>query len=422
MDGGGTWQSSASGLPADDPGCIATGAGPGGDRCGHHASKRQLASTLAALALLVPMFFLGKELFDRQIGFWAALLFQYLPVSGHHLSDGISEALFLFLVAMALWRGLLAVKLYRPLEFAWCGFWGGLAYLTRPEGALIVMAVSLTVVAMQLRARWRQPWTSFLKCGLSLGTSAAAVASIFFLTVGHFTTKVSVWDITGNLVTENVPALEAPGQPLFASIFGAFIQPSTDLPVRFGRACAAMATEFSQGFHYVGWVPALLALVWGWRGYWSDPRYWLIFGYCLLHAVILLLLAMVEYYVSDRHMLVLIMCGTIFTVVGVRAGAGLLSRWREKRRPAIPTWWTPQRITGALLLAGIVICARRRCSAFMAIEPAIISPVCGCRPASAKGTSSSTTMPTPTTMPGWFSWKAKNPFSSAAVGPPVIPW
>src|SRR5262249_25888758 len=59
----------------------------------------QLVSLAAGLALLVPMYFLGKELFDRQVGFWAALLFQYLPVSGHHLSDGISEALFLFLIA-----------------------------------------------------------------------------------------------------------------------------------------------------------------------------------------------------------------------------------------------------------------------------------------------------------------------------------
>src|SRR5258708_6849336 len=35
----------------------------------------QLASTMAALALLIPMFYLGKELFNRQVGFWGALLF-----------------------------------------------------------------------------------------------------------------------------------------------------------------------------------------------------------------------------------------------------------------------------------------------------------------------------------------------------------
>lgn len=61
----------------------------------------QLTSTLAALLLLYPMYQLGRLLFDRRVGFGAALLFQYLPISSHHLSDGISEALFLLLVASA---------------------------------------------------------------------------------------------------------------------------------------------------------------------------------------------------------------------------------------------------------------------------------------------------------------------------------
>src|SRR5438270_4242069 len=121
----------------------------------------QLVSLVAALALLVPMYFLGKLLFDRQVGFWGALLFQYLPVSGHHLSDGTSEALFLFLVAMALWRGALAVRTYTAREFGGCGLLAGLAYLTRPEGALVMLAAGLALVGMQLVARWRRSWPAF---------------------------------------------------------------------------------------------------------------------------------------------------------------------------------------------------------------------------------------------------------------------
>src|SRR6266545_3225527 len=62
----------------------------------------QLASILAAVLLVVPMYFLGKLLFHRAGGFWAALLFQCLPVGGQILSDGLSEALFLLLTATAL--------------------------------------------------------------------------------------------------------------------------------------------------------------------------------------------------------------------------------------------------------------------------------------------------------------------------------
>src|SRR5262245_47588335 len=44
----------------------------------------QLASGLAAILLLLPMYFLGNALFDRVVAFWGTLIFQFLPTSGHH--------------------------------------------------------------------------------------------------------------------------------------------------------------------------------------------------------------------------------------------------------------------------------------------------------------------------------------------------
>src|SRR5882724_9500339 len=61
----------------------------------------QLTTVLAAILLLYPMYHVGRLLFNRRTGFGAALLFQVLPINAQHLSDGISEGLFLFLVASA---------------------------------------------------------------------------------------------------------------------------------------------------------------------------------------------------------------------------------------------------------------------------------------------------------------------------------
>jgi hypothetical protein len=320
----------------------------------------QLASGLAALALLIPMYFLGKQLFSRQVGFWGALLFQYFPVSGHHLSDGISEALFLFLVATALWRGVLAVRGYRPREFAWCGLWGGLAYLTRPEGALVVLAAGLVLVGMQLVIDWRKPWTAFFACGLSLSATAAAVGSIYVLTTGHLTNKPAgnnIGKVLSAHADEILPGeVDRPRGPLFASLFGVFFKRADTLPSRFGRGLGAMATEFSQGFHYVGWVPALFGLFWSRERFRCQPWFWVPAAYCLLHGVILLLLAMVEFYVSDRHMLVLIMCGTLFTVEGVREAALRLWQWRG-RPAATSRWWLkPASLSAIVLVAMVLIC------------------------------------------------------------------
>ncbi len=302
----------------------------------------QLASSLAALLLLVPMYFLGKELFGRQVGFWGALLFQYFPVSGHHLSDGISEALFLFLVAMALWRGVVAVRRYQPREFAWCGLWGGLAYLTRPEGALVVLALGLVLVGMQLVARSRRGWPKFWACGLSLGGAAAAVGSIYVLTTGCITNKPAAQNIGFRFVsnTAKEPSLNEPAVvrgPLTASVLGVFFKRTDQLSLRIGRSLGAMGAEFGQGFHYFGWIPALVGLAWGWRALRCDPRFWVVAAYWLFHAVILFLLAMVEFYVSDRHMMPLVMCGTFFMVAGIGVMASwLLSLLASRRAPRTP--------------------------------------------------------------------------------------
>ena len=60
-------------------------------------SRLVVASGIASVLLVIPMFYLGKELFNRSVAFWATALFQCHPQAGQALSDGLSEGLFLLL-------------------------------------------------------------------------------------------------------------------------------------------------------------------------------------------------------------------------------------------------------------------------------------------------------------------------------------
>src|SRR5262249_41225516 len=60
-----------------------------------------------------------------------------------------------------------------PVWFVLCGLSGGLAYLTRPEGALTVAATGLVLLALQAARGWRPPWGNVLLCGGSLAVGAA---------------------------------------------------------------------------------------------------------------------------------------------------------------------------------------------------------------------------------------------------------
>src|SRR5262249_45457258 len=152
----------------------------------------QLASNLAAILLVLPMFYLGKALFDRGVAFWGTLLFNVLPVGGHLLSDGLSESLFLLFAITGL---LFAVRgLQRPSikTFALCGVFAGLSYLTRPEGALIVVATCLTLLLMQCVPHQRRPWRHALACAGTLGIAGIVVGAPYWAATGKFTNKPSV--------------------------------------------------------------------------------------------------------------------------------------------------------------------------------------------------------------------------------------
>jgi hypothetical protein len=278
----------------------------------------QLASGLAAVLLVIPMFYLGKVLFDRGVGFWAALLFQCLPVSGHILSDGLSEALFLLLTTTALLAAAHAVRGRSWPRFALCGALCGLSYWVRPEGGLLLAATALALAAMQLAPAWRRPWGKLAACSAGLVGAAAAVMSPYVLITGHLTNKPSVHIMVGDYPDEpgrdnrrgcldhGEPGV-APGRPLLASILAVWLKHEDAFGQRLRDGLSALVNELVRAFHYVGWLPALLG-VWWFRGrVRTVPGSWVLLALCVLHTLVLWRLAVVVGYVSERHIQLLIL-------------------------------------------------------------------------------------------------------------------
>src|SRR5581483_6204498 len=59
------------------------------------AERSLLATQVATVLLVVPLYLIGRILFGRNVGFAAALLFQVLPVPAKVTSDGLSEGVYL---------------------------------------------------------------------------------------------------------------------------------------------------------------------------------------------------------------------------------------------------------------------------------------------------------------------------------------
>ncbi|MBI2806492.1 MAG: glycosyltransferase family 39 protein [Planctomycetes bacterium] len=311
----------------------------------------QLVSLLASLVLIMPMYWLGRQAFDRPVSFWATLLYQYLPVSAQHLSDGVSEPTYLVFLVSGLLFLARAVRAYRLTDCALCGFFTGLAYLTRPEGLLILPAFGATILAMQFRAPWRCSRLRFVACGATVVLVACAVGSPYAWAVRGLTNKPAGRDLIRNATGHQ--ASTAPGQHhLFAITF-----PKSDSKVvNLARGVWALTMEVVQGFHYGAAIFLPLGLWWSRRSLVQNPAAWALGAYLAGHALILVGLAMTVGYISDRHVMILVLCGSFFVVAGMRELPRRFLAWRSRTQLSTGplVWWRSAPVWFAVLLAVLI--------------------------------------------------------------------
>jgi hypothetical protein len=284
----------------------------------------RLASSLAAVLLVIPMFYLGKLLFHQAAGFGAAALFQCLPVPAHILSDGLSEPLFLLLAATALVFATLALRDRKLIQFVACGSFCSLAYLTRPEGALLLAAALIVLIGLQWTSAQRQNWTRVLGSAAALLGSAVVVGAPYVVATDGISNKPSVNHILNILLRKEAPPLEntganAPDQyaevdddrprPLAASLFAVNFDLNDSAVVRTLKTIWGIAFELVKSFHYVAWIPALLGAWWYRRRLNVVPGMWVLVVACGMLCLALWRLAASESYLSDRHVLLILMAG-----------------------------------------------------------------------------------------------------------------
>lgn len=311
----------------------------------------QLASSLAAVLLVIPTYFLGRNLFNPRVGFWAAVLFQCLPVGARVLADGLSDPLYLLFITTGL---LLAERTFRTNSlprFIGCGIFSGLAYLTRPEGVLLLGASGLVLFGMQMVPGWRRPWkkTFVLATGM---TAAALVISVPYMTViGGFSNKTTTKQILSVTHAETCPARPGPMRgPLLAVWLDGY--ENARWLRRLGWSLKAVGLEVVRGFYYVAWVPALLGLWWCWDPFRKTPGAWVMLVLCLAQVLVLCRVAMVAGYVADRHVLILVLCGLFGAVAAMQELPRKLSELSGR-----PGWaeisWLPAVFLLGLILASL---------------------------------------------------------------------
>ena len=178
----------------------------------------QVASALALVLAVVPLYLLARDLFDDDTtAALAVLLVTAGPVVSDVAVNVLSETTFLLFWAWGLWA---AVRFLRAGSFGWLaptvGF-GALAYLTRPEGLLLHLALVVTLLVLPLsrgtHILWRRWWAAV---GV-LVIGPAVLVGPYIAAKGGIGTRPAVARLIGTVPEAPPQALErerplAPGQ------------------------------------------------------------------------------------------------------------------------------------------------------------------------------------------------------------------
>jgi hypothetical protein len=273
--------------------------------------------------LVIPVYLLAYDLLDEHSAWLAVVLTVANPLVPSVVLNVLSESSFLVWWTFGLWA---SVRFLREGRFFWLLFaagFGGLAYLTRPEGMLLPAALAATLLTMPiLRAtqinwpRWRLA-LAFLIGGLAL------VAGPYVALKGGVATKPPIARVLG---------LAAPAGPMALEREAPLAEPQNPLEsyqragLRSIQACCDAVT--------LPLIPlALLGLAFAARRP-AAARATLFFAILLAASVFgLLRLYATAGYCAPRHAIVI---GTIMTLAAAYAITTLL------RSISVPGGWLGQ--------------------------------------------------------------------------------
>jgi hypothetical protein len=257
----------------------------------------QGASLIAGVLLVIPLYLVTMEVLGARSAWLGVVLFYMAPLTGHILADVLSEGTFLLAWTWGLYA---ALRFLRHGTFGWLPLtiaFSALAYLTRPEGLLLPLALVAALVVMPLLRSTRMNWPRWWAAVGFLVIGPALVVGPFVVSRG------------GGLATK----------PAIAKLLGLAPRAAADAverakPLEVGQSewktyelAAKTVWEAVRDITSAPLIPlALLGVVVALRSRGDRSRAWLLLGIIVGAAILALLrLHITGGYCTPRHAIVL---------------------------------------------------------------------------------------------------------------------
>ena len=320
-----------------------------GDGPGSWQRAALLLSFACGVLLVIPIYLLGLELFGDRAAWLAGLLVVANPIVGSIVINVLSESTFLLWWTFGLWA---AVRFLREGRFLWLPVatsLGAIAYLTRPEGMLLPLALAATLLILPLLRATRINWPRWWRALAFLAGGLVFLVGPYIAIKGGLATKPPIARVLGLAPQAGGRALEretplAPGQTTVETYYRAAIV----VMQSFGAAVTVPLLPF-----------AALGVVMAARQR-TRARAWLLLAIVLAASFVALLrLHATAGYCKPRHAIVpgmLLTLAAAFAIAEIARFVSIPGRWiglaHERLRPGPAVW--------AGLLALLVVVPRVR--------------------------------------------------------------
>lgn len=254
----------------------------------------QVAAAISGVLLVIPIYLISLEVFGPANAWLACFLLYLLPFNGHVLADALSESTFLLFWSWGLWA---ALRFLREGRLFWLPLVIALsvvAYLTRPEGLILPVALLGSLLLLSVFYAGEMPRK---KAWCAIGVLVAGpilAAGPFMIMKGGISTKPSILRVLG--LGRAAPAMaierERPLDP----------DQSTIKTISIAARAVARAVDGATS------LPLLLLAPVGIAATWSSPmrrKHWLFLGTIIgLSSLAMLRLHAMSGYCTPRHAMV----------------------------------------------------------------------------------------------------------------------
>jgi hypothetical protein len=238
--------------------------------------------------------------------------------------------------------------------------------LVRPEGALVLCVAGVVLLLAPWVRSWQIAFRPALLGLLCMGLAALLAAAPYWYTIGRLSNKPTfnqflLHEEGGAETTRDMELSAKSGSLLFASRFS----PGTDgqdfTSVSIWYALLEMLDEVSKGFFYVFWIPAGLGVFWFRRRILKSPGLLLVALVAVINLLVLWRLAYRAQYVSERHTLLIVLCGLLFAIPGLYQATDIWNPWWRQKlpfevidAPRLIYWYWSKKVASGLLVLMII--------------------------------------------------------------------